>query len=90
MVRENKLIKRFIRMFKCDTARIFRFPGRIFLILGWNRNTKQDAGQWIKNGEPIDFNYVQETVVASGSNEASLVKSAKVYKKLLKVKSRAN
>jgi hypothetical protein len=70
------------RMFNCDAFRIVTFPGRMYLILGWKRNTKDDPGQWTKNGEPFDFDYLKEKVVASGRNEAALLKSAKEYKRI--------
>jgi hypothetical protein len=76
-------------MFKCDRARITSPCGTHYLILGWNKNTKtereagRDCGQWHRNGEPIDFDYVHEQVVANGKTEEDLVSSAKHYKKLL-------
>ena len=72
-------------MFKCDEVRICRYPGRLFLILGWCRSTRQDGGsQWYRNGEPIHFRYLAEQVVASGRNEEELFESAKEYKRLSK------
>lgn len=79
---EERLVKRFIRMFGCDTARISKPCGKLFLVIGWNRNTKDGPGQWTKNGEPIDFDYLQEKVIASGNTEAELIESAKEYKRL--------
>jgi len=81
-VRHRNLIKRFIRMFRCDTARIISFPERMFLVIGSNRNTKDGSGYWTKNGHPINFDYVEEKVIASGKTEAELVASAKRYRKL--------
>ena len=84
-----RLVRRFVRMFKCDTARITSPCGTHYLILGWTKNTKtereagRDAGQWHRNGEPIDFDYMHEQVVARGKTVAELVASAKHYKKLL-------
>lgn len=84
----EKLAKRFVRMFKCDTARITKPCDHWFLVIGWNRNTKKDreegrsSGQWVRNGEPIDFDYVHEEVIANGANEKELIASAKHYKKL--------
>ena len=81
-------VQQFIRMFKCDTARISQPGGRMFLILGWNKNTKtereagREAGQWHRDGEPIDFDYVHEQVVASGNSESELMESAKLYQQL--------
>src|SRR5208282_1500344 len=79
---KDKLIPRFIKMFGCDTARIADPMGTKFLIIGWNRNTRDDADQWTKNGEPINFDYVKEMVVASGRTYTQLIVSAKEYKRL--------
>lgn len=70
------------RKFGCDQTRIVKACGKLFLVLGWKRNTKQDAGQWYKNGRPIDFDYIKEMCVASGSIMAELKKSALEYEKV--------
>lgn len=68
-----------------DSARIAEFPGTKFLILGWNKNTKtereagRDAGQYFRDGEPIDFDYLHEEVVASGGTDAQLEESVREY-----------
>jgi hypothetical protein len=54
----------------------------MFLIIGWNRNTKDDPGQWVKNGVPFDFDYTQEQVIASGRTEKELEASARRYRRL--------
>jgi len=74
-----KLIKWACATFSCDTARITRPLGKMFLILGWNRRSE---GQWTQNGEPFDFDYVKETVMASGRTLRGLMASAKEYKRL--------
>ncbi len=74
--------RRYVRMFKCDTARISKVGNRMFLLIGHRRSTKDDTGQWERNGEPYDFEYVAEKVIASGDNEAELLASAKEYKRL--------
>jgi hypothetical protein len=69
-------------MFKCDSVRVVKFPGKVFLIIGWNRNTKQDSdsGQWMKfedgGYKPIDFDYLDEQVVVSARNEAELLRNS--------------
>ena len=79
----QRLVRRFVRMFKCDTARITSPLGKHFLIIGHNRNTKDDPGVWTdENGNRKDWDYVNEQVIASGDTEAELVASAKHYKKL--------
>ncbi|MEY2512029.1 MAG: hypothetical protein QOE26_2792 [Verrucomicrobiota bacterium] len=80
---QANLIARFIKMLKCDTARISRplARGKMFLIIGWHRNTKSTAGQhWMKDGKPFHFNYVEEQCVASGLTVKDLVASAQHYK----------
>jgi hypothetical protein len=92
--KNKSLIDKFIAMFGCDTARISSYNSSPdlpthFLILGWNRNTKtereagREHGQWLKDGEPMDFDYVHEQVVASGNTEGELIASAEHYKSLI-------
>jgi hypothetical protein len=84
----QRLVRRFMRMFKCDTARITQYCGTMFLVIGHKRHTKRDrkkdptVGQWMKDGKPFDFGYVAERVIARGKTEAELVADAKHYKKL--------
>ena len=78
----TELINKCREIVKCDTARISKPGDRMFLIIGFNRNTKDDPGQFIKNGEPYDFDYVQETVIASGDTEAELIVNVKEYQRL--------
>ena len=77
---------RYRRMFHCDNARISKVVGKMFLIIGKRRNTKDDPpehGKWYKNGELFDFEYLAERVIASGDTEAELLKAAKAYKRML-------
>lgn len=73
---------------ECDTARIAKpgFDEKMFLIIGFNRNTKDDPGQWCRDSFskiPVpDWDYVQEKVVASGKTESELIESAKEYQRL--------
>jgi hypothetical protein len=75
-------------MFQCDEFRIAKYSGKMFLILGWRRNTSQDEERWVRvnssfrDGQPVDFNYLREKVIASGHTEAELFKSAKEYKRI--------
>jgi len=69
----------------CDTARISKplVDGKMFLIIGFNRNTKEDKGWWVnQDGERIDFDYVQESIAASGHTENELIESAKEYQRI--------
>lgn len=86
----NRLARRLMRVFGCDTARISRplgSAGAMFLVIGRNRNTRRDRlenhrwGQWYRNGKSIDFDYLSEQVVASGATIKDLIVSAKHYKK---------
>lgn len=78
----DAIVRRCRKIIKCDTARISKPLDKMFFIIGFNRNTKDDEGQWIKNGKPFDFNYVTESVVASGNTEDELIASCKEYKRL--------
>jgi hypothetical protein len=81
---QQRLVRRFIRMFKCDTARITSPCDTHFLVLGWNERSE---GQWHdQDGKPKNFDYVREEVVASGKTVKELIASAKHYKKLLGMK----
>lgn len=91
-IRHLSLIKKFIRMFKCDTARIISPMKTHYLIIGHKKNTLverragRDCGQWHDaNGNTIDFNFIHEDVVASGKTLVKLMESAKRYKQLLRV-----
>jgi hypothetical protein len=85
-IKENKLIAKCREVIECDTARISKPGGKLFLIIGFNRNTKDDPGQWCSDAlgmEPIpDWDYVEEKVVASGKTEKELIESAEEYKRL--------
>ena len=81
------LIDHFKEQFECDTIRISVVWDKMFLMIGFNRNTKDDPGQWnevTETGEmiPRDWDYIQETVIASGKTITELIKSADQYKKL--------
>lgn len=85
----DALCKRFVELLKCDSARISCPSGEtMFLIIGHNRNTKQDRetgqslGQWYKDGVPVDYDYVQEAAIASGTTEAELGAAVDEYHRL--------
>ena len=82
MAKMMSLIKYFRRMFDCDTVRISQPIKIMFLIIGHKRNTKDDPGQWIRDGEPFDFDYTAEKTIASGKTKKELIASAKEYKRL--------
>ena len=82
-MKKTTLIKRTINLLSCDTARISSPCRKHFMIIGYNRNTKDDEGQWIKNGKPFDFNYIHEITIASGKTLKELWKNVKYYNKLI-------
>lgn len=76
------LIK-FKKMFKCDKVRISKSMRRMFLIIGFKKQTKYKSDHWIdEKGKRVDFEYIEETVIASGNTKQELIKSAKEYKRL--------
>ena len=85
MPRKKKAKPNYRAMLNCDESRIAKFPGKLFLIIGKWRSTRDDVGQWEKNGEPIHFRYLAEKVVASGRNERELFASAREYKRISKL-----
>jgi hypothetical protein len=73
-----------MKFVKCDTARISKPFEKMYLIIGFNRNTKDDEGVWVNNDNKIiDFDYMQEYVVASGHTKKELIESTKEYQRLL-------
>ena len=80
----NSLIQECRKHIRCDTARISKICGKMYLIIGFNRNTKDDTGNQIVNedNERVDFDYIRESVVASGDTEEELINSAKEYGEL--------
>lgn len=83
----QKLSSKCREIIECDVARISNLGGKLFLIIGFNRNTKDDPGvniQQFEDGSQIekDWDYVAERVVASGETEEELIESAEYYKKL--------
>lgn len=79
------VVLRLRELLGADTARISSpLGGRMFLIIGHRRNTKEDPGRWedgAGNRWP-DWDYVAEKVVAAGDTEAELIASAHDYKRL--------
>ncbi len=83
MKNNSSLIKKCRKIIKCDSARISRPLKTMYLIIGFKRNTKDDhTSQYLKNGEPFDFEYMEERVIAHGNTEEELLASVKEYKRL--------
>jgi hypothetical protein len=78
-------LRKYKQMFKCDAVRIASYSGKMFLVIGWNRNTQQDTGQWTNGKVPIHFDYLVERVVANGRTKAELLASAKEYQRVSKL-----
>jgi hypothetical protein len=73
-----------LKYVKADTARISKPLETMYLIIGFNKNTR-DCGEgfWTdQHGKRIDFNYVKEHVIASGRTPKELYKSVKEYRRL--------
>ncbi len=82
---DEKLIDFFKELFHCDSARISAPTGRMFLIIGYRRSTKDDVeGYWMdESGCRRDWEYLDEKCIASGDTKKELVDSANDYKRLL-------
>ena len=67
-----------------DTARISKPLDRMFLIIGYNRDTKEDKGSHFinENNERFDFKYVVEQVIANGYTVEELISNTKEYVRL--------
>lgn len=79
----DKLVKECMKYVECDTARISKPRNKMFLIIGFNRNTKDDVGVWVnQDNQKIDFDYVQESVIACGHNKKELIESVKEYQRI--------
>ena len=83
----TELSSKCMKIIECDTARISKAGDKLFLIIGFNHNTKDDSGQWMQihedgTKENRDWDYVHEQCVASGKTEKELIQSAKEYQRL--------
>ena len=79
-----------MEIIECDTARISMTGCKMFLIIGFNKNTKDLPGQFYKGAdimgmEAVDWDYIEEKVVASGKTDSELIESAKEYKRLCSI-----
>ena len=60
-------------LFDCDGAEVNTVGGRRFLLLHY---------QWLRNGEPCDFDYTERKCVASGGSARELLDSLLEYHRL--------
>jgi hypothetical protein len=81
----TSLIKECREIVECDSARITDPCGKLFLIIGFNANTADDPGEILRNGEPFDYDYLKERVIASGNNERELLESVREYARISKL-----
>lgn len=76
-----------LKYIKADTARISRPLERMYLIIGFHKNTRENFKSWIEqNGERVDYDYVEEHIVASGRTRSTLIDSVKEYQRLCELK----
>lgn len=73
----------------CDAVRlsVFHSPPLLFVIIGHNRSTKEDERDYgtvwyTDKGNRVDFDYLVENVVASGSSMKELKISVETYHRL--------
>lgn len=60
-------VKPYIDLLEYDTARVVKtIGGKLFLIIGNKKDTRDNVGQWYANNMPINFDYLEEKCVASG------------------------
>jgi hypothetical protein len=80
----KKLENKFKKMFRCDSVRISNPMNKFFLIIGYKKHTKDDTLSYYSDGDGnrIDFEYIDEQIIASGKNIKELIMSAKYYKSL--------
>lgn len=82
--RAKALLRLARKWMRKDFARI-SCPGgeKMFLIVGDVKNTKDGSGQWYnQDGEKLDWDYIDEHVVASGCNTKELISDMRKYKRL--------
>lgn len=66
----------------CDSARFTYLGEKIFLVVGWRKATEQGNGQWYRNGEPWDFDYLEEHCIAVGHTLDEVMRHARYFNML--------
>lgn len=64
---ESELIKNICKHWPCDAARVIQFEHteEKFLVLGWN---KRSENEWFnQDNEPVNFDYLEEKILARGT-----------------------
>jgi len=81
----DAVVLRLRDLLEADTARVSSPLGpRMFLVIGHRRSTRDDPGHWedADGNRMLDWEYVDEKVVASGETEEELIASAQEYQRL--------
>ena len=85
MSSDSRFVEAVKVLLECDTARIFKPLDRLFLIIGFNKDTQDNQfAAWFEEGKRVDFKYVAEQTVASGDSLKELWRNACRYKRLSK------
>ena len=82
---KKEIIQKTKKMLQCDSARIRSFEDKHFMIIGYKKHTKDEPGQWVnEKNESVDFEYLDEKVIASGKNMDELWFDILLYNERLK------
>lgn len=83
----SELVKKCIKIVGCETGRISNPCDTLFFITGTSRSTKDINDSWWSDetGKRIDFDYVEEHVIASGRTPRKLLASVREYVKTSKM-----
>jgi hypothetical protein len=66
-------------LFECENVRIISPVDTFYVIIEEEKSTKNDPGQWLKNDNPVDFEYLDETIIGCGETLKDLLDSAKEH-----------
>jgi len=78
-------------LLKCDAVRISQPSegGRMFLIIGDIRNTKDDKGFWSQSSDGVaklkNWDYLNEKTIAKGYTADELMADVELYEKLCRM-----
>lgn len=78
----KELLEKCKSLLKIKEGRIFKVGNKLFFIKGELSSLVDDnSSYWSDsiNGERIDFDYIKESVIASGDTEEELIDSIKKY-----------
>lgn len=83
-MKTTELIKECRKIVKCDYARISKPLNRMYLIIGFKKNTKDDPNSYFtdQDGTRKDFNYYDTRTIASGNTPEELIANVKEYQRL--------